>query len=85
MVRLKGHDFIKVDFSNANFSNANFRHTDISNTTFRYSNFMNVDLSGSILLGTDLRHSKNLSIEQLFGEEPPLLCNVAFPAPAALG
>jgi len=40
----------------------------------------NATLNDSILLATDLRNTKNLTIDQLTGENPPLLCGVALPS-----
>lgn len=57
-----------TDFSNLSFSN-NVIATNLSNTNF----------NRTILLGVDLRNTVNLTIEQLSGDNPSLLCNVALP------
>lgn len=65
---LSGAKLIGADLSNADFSNANLSNANLSNA----------NLSKAILLATDLRTTNGtITKQQLEGQDPPLLCNVA--------
>lgn len=71
--------------SSANFQNADLNSADLSSANLSFANLRSANLhstnfSNSILIATDLRNTQNLKIEQLSGENPPLLCNVALPS-----
>jgi uncharacterized protein YjbI with pentapeptide repeats len=71
---LRGAKLHETIVNEANLSNANLSRAELSD-----ANLMNTNLSNAILLSTDLRKVQNLTPDQLEGNKPPLLCNVALP------
>ncbi|MEO1209412.1 MAG: pentapeptide repeat-containing protein [Cyanobacteria bacterium J06638_20] len=68
-----------VNFVYADLRSANLRYAFLSSVDLRYAFLRSADLRSTILLATDLREAQNLDLEQLSGDDPPLLCNVALP------
>ena len=66
-------------FCAADLTEADFSDALILESNFSGANLTNANLSRAIFFSTDLRNTKGLTQEQLEGENPPLLCNVALP------
>ena len=83
--RLSSANLRNANLSNADLSNAYLRFVDLSNADLssavlssadlRLVDLSSADLSSAILLATDLRGTQRLTLEQLNGETPPLLCH----------
>lgn len=73
-INLRRADLEEADLEEADLSEANLSEANLNG-----ANLFRADLSGSILLATDLRDTRNLTQEQLEGEAAPLLCNTALP------
>lgn len=70
---LSGAKLTNATLSTANLSGAKLIGADLSN-----ADFSNANLSKAILLATDLRTTNGtITKQQLEGQDPPLLCNVA--------
>ncbi len=76
---LLGVDLRGIDLRSANLSSAQMSRTNLSRTNLSSANLSSTDLGGAILLSSSFRDAKGLTTQQLDGEEPPLLCNVALP------
>lgn len=72
-------DLSKINLRRADIEEADLEEADLSEANLNGANLFRADLSGSILLATDLRDTRNLTQEQLEGEAAPLLCNTALP------
>lgn len=72
-------DLSKINLRRADLEEADLEEADLSEANLNGANLFRADLSGSILLATDLRDTRNLTQEQLEGEAAPLLCNTALP------
>lgn len=80
----------EANLQTANLWNANLKWSHLINANLQQANLMSANLQGaalqnanlndSILLATDLRNTNNLTIDQLIGDNPPLLCGVALPS-----
>ncbi|WP_346289632.1 pentapeptide repeat-containing protein [Sphaerothrix gracilis] len=68
-----------ADLSSADLRDAVLRFAVLRDADLSSANLRDANLSYSILLNTDFRGAKNLTSEQLEGENPPLLCNAALP------
>ena len=53
--------------------------SNLQGTNLHNANLTGTVLDGAILLRTDLRQAQNLTLQQLQGEQPPLLCNAGLP------
>ncbi|MGP1387610.1 MAG: pentapeptide repeat-containing protein [Thainema sp.] len=53
---------------------------NLINTNFRETNLCDAKLAGALLIEADLSTAKNLSLEQLDGDEQPYLCGVTLPS-----
>ena len=53
--------------------------TNLQGTNLQNANLTGTTLDGAILLRTDLRQAQNLTLQQLEGEPPALLCNAGLP------
>ena len=76
---LQGADLQGADLSEAKLSSVDLSVANLSSAVLRDANLNSVDLTEAILLATDLRNSQNLTPQQLSGDYPPYLCNVALP------
>lgn len=82
-------NFRNTNLSNVNFTNASFWFPDFGDANLSNALFIKTDLvgawmkgsilSGSIFLLTDLSKTQELTLEQLEGYTPPLLCGVNLP------
>ncbi|MGB3495295.1 MAG: pentapeptide repeat-containing protein [Elainellaceae cyanobacterium] len=77
---LSSADLIDADLSSANLSSANLSSADLRSANLSSANLRSANLSSAILLAIDLREFRNLTAQQLQGDDPPLLCNVALPS-----
>ena len=80
---LRGADLRNTVLNNADFRSADLSGAVLNNTDLNNVDFRSADLSGAILLATDFRNAQNLTIPQLTGENPPLLCHSPLPASLA--
>ena len=55
----------EADLSRADLSGANFSHADLRDADLKGANLLVVDLKQALLFGADLRHVRNLTVEQL--------------------
>ncbi|MDB9525301.1 pentapeptide repeat-containing protein, partial [Oscillatoria sp. CS-180] len=76
---LRNADFSNAYLRNAYLSNADLFGTNLSNADLFGTNLRNTDLIRSIFLATDLKTVRNLTVQQLTGEAPPLICNSPLP------
>ena len=76
---LSGANLSGANLSNADFLGADLSGANLSGAIFSGTDFLGVKLSGAILLSVDLSQAKDLTLEQLEGIEPPLLCKVKLP------
>jgi hypothetical protein len=82
--KLISANFSNADLTTANFGNADLRYADLIAADLTAVNFSNANLtavnfSNAIALNTDLRTVRELTQEQLVGDEPPLICNSPLP------
>ena len=68
-----------ANLSNVNLHGAYLRNTYLRNADLRNTNLSDADLNSSILFSTNLGNSKNLTVEQLTGNDPPFLCKSVLP------
>lgn len=78
-VNLRYTNLRDANFVNANLNSTSLNHANLSNVNLQYADLSDANFSNAILLSTDFRHAHTLMPEQLVGEAPPLLCNVALP------
>ncbi|MDX2240281.1 MAG: pentapeptide repeat-containing protein, partial [Leptolyngbyaceae cyanobacterium bins.302] len=76
---LQGAYLVKATLQEAYLVNANLQRANLQGANLQGADFRDVQLNDSILLATDLRKTQNLTLAQLTGDNPPLLCNVALP------
>ena len=79
-----GANFFAADLRDANFHGADLRDADLGGVEFINVNFSSADLSSvnfinAVLLATNLSTAQGLTVEQLTGESPPLICNSPLP------
>jgi energy-coupling factor transporter ATP-binding protein EcfA2 len=74
-------NLFNADLSSAKPIGANLSGAKLFNADLSSANLSGANLSSAILLSTNLLETKNLSQQQLEGEDSPLLCNVALPPP----
>ena len=87
---LSDADLREADLFHADLSKADLFHADLFRATLQYAIlfstnlketvFSDTVLSNAILLNTDFRTTKDLTQEQLEGDNPPLICNSPLPA-----
>ncbi|NET51528.1 MAG: pentapeptide repeat-containing protein, partial [Merismopedia sp. SIO2A8] len=82
---LRDADLRDTDLRDADLRDTDLRDADLRDADLRYANLSSAnlssaDLSSAILLKTDFRESRNLTMDQLSGENQPYLCNVALPS-----
>ncbi|MEM1293542.1 MAG: pentapeptide repeat-containing protein [Cyanobacteria bacterium P01_H01_bin.162] len=68
----------------ANLYSANLVRANLASANLESANLVRANLASAILLNTQLRSAQNLSLAQLEGESPPLLCGTTLPADIAL-
>jgi hypothetical protein len=76
---LNGARLNHANLNGAHLSNANLNGADLSNADLSSAELNSADLNSAKLLATDLRRVRGFTQQQLEGENPPLLCNVALP------
>jgi hypothetical protein len=68
-----------IDLSGIDLSYAKLNGADLSYAKLSYAKLNGIDLSGAMILRADLQNAKELTQQQLEGENPPLLCDVTLP------
>jgi len=76
---LSDADLSDAVLSDAVLSDAVLSDAVLRNAVLRNADLRNAVLRSAVLLETDLRGSKNITTEQLSGENAPCLCGVALP------
>ncbi len=84
VVNLRGANLWNADLgitilSGADLSGADLSGADLNSADLNSANLNSANLNSAVLLATDLRQAGELTPQQLEGESPPLLCNVALP------
>jgi uncharacterized protein YjbI with pentapeptide repeats len=64
---VRGAFLRRTDLSFANLERANLSGADFTNAILRGADFKDAKLVGTILRGADMRHAKNLTLDQLKG------------------
>ncbi|MBE7384403.1 MAG: pentapeptide repeat-containing protein [Leptolyngbya sp. SIO1E4] len=69
-----------ANLASANLSSAYLYSTNFSSANLASADLYSANLDGAILLNTNFREAKNFNRQQLEGDTPPLICNVALPS-----
>ena len=81
---LAGANLDSANLNSANLPDANLDSANLAGANLDSANLYRANLAGAILLNTYLSSAQNLSLAQLEGTWPPLLCGTTLPANMAI-